>query len=398
MNLKRFFLKAGDAKLSDYLAVFPMLVGLLLSPFYRNKYRNTWGICERRDEARDNAYHFYKFIATEHPEQKCIYAIDKKCNDYMKVCDLGETVQFGSLKHWILYFTCKYLISSQAFMPNGYVCTFIERARLFRPGHVFLQHGITKDMAEFLLASHRTVKYFIAGAKPEYEFMKENFGYPHGTMKYTGFARFDMLHGYHIIKNRIIIMPTWRKWLKLKSEAHDDAKTEIETSEYLLEWKNLLKSKKLENLAIQYNLEIIFYPHPNMRGILNPENIVGSNVKIANILHDDLQELLKTAQLLITDYSSVFFDVAYMKKPIIFYQFDEKKYRNYHYQQGWYDYHNTSLGKSCKNADEVLINLEEIIQNGYKVTKDYLVEHKKIFPLYDTDNCKRIYEVMIGNK
>lgn len=41
----------------------------------------------------------------------------------------------------------------------------------------------------------------------------------------------------------------------------------------------------------------------------------------------DVQQLLKESLLLITDYSSVFFDMMYMNKPVIFYQFDENQYR-----------------------------------------------------------------------
>ena len=99
MNIKRFFSKARDAKISDYLAFFPMLTGRIASLFCKKKYKDVWGICERKTEARDNGYHFFKYMTREHPEQRCIYAIDRKCNDYIKVKDLGETVQFGSVKH-----------------------------------------------------------------------------------------------------------------------------------------------------------------------------------------------------------------------------------------------------------------------------------------------------------
>ena len=174
ISFSYFKKKLKDVSIGDLCALGPMSAAFLAKPIVRKKYRKLWLICENENEARDNGYHFFKYMTREHPGQKCIYAIDKKCNDYMKVCNLGEIVQFGSVKHWILYFTCKYLISSQAFKPDGYVCTFIERAGLFHPDHVFLQHGITKDMAEFLLASQRRAKYFIAGAEPEYEFMKDN--------------------------------------------------------------------------------------------------------------------------------------------------------------------------------------------------------------------------------
>ena len=48
--------------------------------------------------------------------------------------------------------------------------------------------------------------------------------------------------------------------------------------------------------------------------------------------------MLKESSMLITDYSSVFFDVAYMHKPIIYYQFDRDAFRQGHYQEGYFSY------------------------------------------------------------
>ncbi len=396
MNIKHIVNKIKDVKPRDYLSVFPMLAGLAISPFYKKKYKDYWAICERKDEARDNGYHLFRYISTKHPEIKCIYAISSKCEDYKKVRSLGETVKFGSIKHWIVYFTARWLISSQSFHPNGYVCTFIERIGLYSPDHVFLQHGITKDKAEFLLAENRRARFFIAGAKPEYDFMDEEFGYPKGTMRYTGFARFDALHNYHTAPNRILVMPTWRKWLKLKSEEHKDATSASGLNEYRSYWKNVFTSKKLQEIIKEYDLDIIFYPHPNMVGMLDLKSIVGENITIADTKKCDLQELMKSSEMIITDYSSVFFDMAYMKKPIIFYQFDEKKYRKYHYQQGWFDYHNTALGAFCSTHQQVIDELEGIVKSGYRVSDEFINEHKQIFPLYDTKNCERIFKLLFS--
>ena len=45
----------------------------------------------------------------------------------------------------------------------------------------------------------------------------------------------------------------------------------------------------------------------------------------------DYQKILIKSSLLITDYSSVFFDFSYMKKPIIYTQFDYELHRKVHY-------------------------------------------------------------------
>ena len=49
---------------------------------YNKKY---WIICERGYDARDNGYHFYKYMKENHPEQKVYYIIDKNSADYRKV-------------------------------------------------------------------------------------------------------------------------------------------------------------------------------------------------------------------------------------------------------------------------------------------------------------------------
>ena len=389
MNINFFLSKVRDASFKDVLSVFPMLCALIALPFSKKKYADTWAVCERKDEARDNGYHFFKYMTQNHPEQDCIYFIDKRCADYSKVKDLGKVEQFGSVKQWTVYFSAKYLISSQSFAPNGYVCAFLEKAGLFSPNQVFLQHGITKDKAEFLLSSNRNAKIFITGAEPEDRFVKEYFGYPEGSVLYTGFPRFDALHDFEIVPGRILIMPTWRKWLRLKSERHDDTDNDLETSEYIKCWHDLINSRELIELIKKYRLEVLFYPHPNMKKLIDIGKLTNEYVRPAE---GDLQELMKSSQMLITDYSSVFFDMVYMKKPVIFYQFDEEKFRKYHYAQGWFDYHNTVFGKSCRTYGEVAEEVGRLAKAGFSVGEEFLKEHSEVFTLYDDNNCQRVFE------
>ena len=394
MDIKRLFSKARDTNIHDYLSVFPMMAGLIASPFYKKKYKDTWGICERKDEARDNGYHFFKYMTKEHPEQKCIYAIDKHCNDYKKVCNLGETVQYGSVKHWILYFTCKYLISSQAFKPDGYVCTFFERAGLFHPDHVFLQHGITINKPEYLRSDMRKVKYFITATPQETAFVAEELGYGTDAVKMCGFPRFDALHDVPPSNKQIFIMPTWRKWLRFQSETHEDARMDIQSSEYISMWKSLLNDERFKRIIELNNLDVVFYPHPNMRGILETSSFVPSYITIADLEKDDIQAMMKSSRLLITDYSSVFFDMVYMKRPVIFYQFDLDKFRKYHYEQGWFDYSDTRFGKSIKNTDAMIDEIDRIVNRDFCVDHEFIEEHESVFPLFDSMNSQRVYEIL----
>lgn len=87
---------------------------------------------------------------------------------------------------------------------------------------------------------------------------------------------------------------------------------------------------------------------------------VGQYITVADWRKFDIQELLKSSAMLVTDYSSVFLIWFYMKKPVIFYQFDEEKYRKYQYDEGYFDYHNTSFGNSYKNIWMYAIKLKNM--------------------------------------
>ena len=86
-----------------------------------------WLVCEEYNEARDNGYWLYKYIRKAHPEQDVVYAINKESVDYEKIKNLGEVIQYGSIKHWAYYLAASINISSQkGGKPNAAVCYLLE--------------------------------------------------------------------------------------------------------------------------------------------------------------------------------------------------------------------------------------------------------------------------------
>lgn len=71
---------------------------------------------------------------------------------------------------------------------------------------------------------------------------------------------------------------------------------------------------------------ILFRAHYFISNAFDFEKYNGFIVNVSN--HDDINDLYIISDMLITDYSSVFFDYANLSRPIIFYMYDFEEYKN----------------------------------------------------------------------
>lgn len=330
-------------KIKDVMSIFILILVLPIVCIYKlylkiNK-KEIWLICESPDTARDNGYWLFKYIREKYPKKSVYYAIKKENMDYEKVNKLGNIIIYGSIKHWIYYLSAEKNISSQkAGNPNAPLFYFLQVYGILKNKRYFLQHGVIKDDLEWLYYKNTKFELFVCGAEPEYKYVKEKFGYPDGSVQYLGLARFDNLHDFSVNKKRILIMPTWRNWLGREKNKLQKEECDFTDTTYYKRWNSFINNEKLNKYIEENNIEIIFYPHFNMQRFMNNFNAKSKNIKIVDRHRSDIQELLKESALLITDYSSVFMDFAYMRKPIIYYQFDKEEYREKQYTEGYFKY------------------------------------------------------------
>lgn len=391
INLKmNLLVEVNSLKIIDVLKC--ICSSVIAKTLYRNK--NYWVVAERGTDARDNGYWFYKYLREKHPEINAVYVIKKNSPDYKKVAVLGKIVSPDSIFHGIIYYSAAKIIGTHpgCGQPNWKTMHCLERFKIAVPkGHrVFLQHGITKDMIPCLTAKILQTDLFICGAKPEYDYINENYGFKENIVKYTGFARFDNLevkkeHNKDNDRKTILLMPTWRHSLSGKNE------NEFIQSEYYLRYNQILNSDEIDRLLKKYKCNLIFYPHYEMQKWIKQFKKKSPNIIIADFINFDVQNLLKKADILITDYSSVFFDVAYMKKETIFYQFDYKEYRSTHYSKGYFDYNN-SFGPVVSTFDDLIQEIENYLMYG--IEQRYITNMNKYYIYNDKNNCNRIYNAI----
>lgn len=352
----------------------------------RVNHSQVWLISERGTDARDNSLHLFEYIRKNHPNVDIKYVISSSSADYQKVKQLGDVIEYGSPEHYIYLISAGVLISTHimGYSPDMSLFWRLDKYNLLRlrGKRVFLQHGITKDYIPMMTAGVAKLDLFICGARPEYEYVVKEYGFAPGVVKYTGFPRFDNLVS---IKNRqILLMPTFRKWLNYVEN--------FKETEYYERYNNILNSEKLNNLLEEYNYKLVFYPHFEIQKRLKDFHIRNNkNIIIADLKNYDVQALLSSSDLLITDYSSVFFDFGYMRKPIVYYQFDISRYRYGHYSEGYFSYESNGFGPVVYDENKIIEYIENQLKNGMVVSRKYKERMKDFFQINDRNNSARVY-------
>ena len=353
-------------------------------------YRHLWLVMERGFDARDNAYWFFRYLRERQPQINACYVIDRSSPDYGKVAQLGRAVKWRSLRHYLMYLTADMLISThvQPVAPDLMAYYHLRQIGIHPRGkQIFLQHGIIKDEMKWMRYPSLRVDFFASGGKMEYDYLVSEFGFPEGVIQYTGLCRFDNLIRGNDPSNEILVMPTWR------GSGYPQGERFYETAFYQ-QFQSMLENPRLLSLLEERDLKLIFYPHIELQKELDKFRSPSERIVLASWRNYDVQTLLMRCSLLITDYSSVFFDVGYMEKPVIYYQFDVDDFLKYHYQKGYFSYEKHGFGPVV-HTEEALVNaIYECAGNDFRMKKEYKDRLDAFYSVRDEQNCERTYQVL----
>ncbi|WP_177244107.1 CDP-glycerol glycerophosphotransferase family protein, partial [Alkalibacterium sp. 20] len=189
----------------------------------------------------------------------------------------------------------------------------------------------------------------------------------------------------------IIIMPTWRMWLSsLRGVA------EFRNTDYYKRYNDLINDSNLIEILDESDYELVFYPHYEIQKFVHAFEVNSTKIHLADLKSYDVQNLLKESDLLITDYSSVYFDFAYMDKPVLYYQFDYNEFRESHYSKGYFDYKKDGFGPVLSEKNKLIEAIESHIQRNEFETDVYKLRRDLFFPLHDKDNSRRNFESIMN--
>ena len=360
---------------------------------------NAWILMDRDNQADDNAEHLYRYISENHPKQDIYFALKKTSSDWKRLEQDGfNLLEFGSSAFESKLKDCAKIISSHV---DGYITHYFKDNSLLDKDYVFLQHGITKDDLSGWLNTKK-IACFVTATNPEYHSIVDNttaYKFGKKEVKLTGFPRYDrLLINNNTESKQILIMPTWRSSIvgTYISGTERTRNPDFMKTNYAKHWHGFMNHAILKELNDQ-GYQIVFAPHPSIQEYMD-EFTVPDFIKIYSYSEGNIQSVFQNTSILITDYSSVAFDVAYLNKAILYYQFDYDEVfssGNHTYQKGYFDYNRDGFGAVAYNETEILAALKDLVDNQAKVPDLYQTRIDKTFQFRDSNNCERVYQAIL---
>jgi CDP-glycerol glycerophosphotransferase (TagB/SpsB family) len=319
----------------------------------------------------DNPKYLYEYIRRNQPGQQVVW-LTRNPTVYKKVRDAGGIAHYFYSPKGIWYaLRAKYLVYCVAYQDLSYFCyLFSSNARIINLWHgtPLKRLGLRRTPVEVIARSAligligRECDYVCSASEVVTKTLQHYFKIPKSRFLVAGYPRNDALMAANYLPTRlreyiegkkvILFMPTFREYelAGRRVNLFDDFKFRPHTLEQLLNEHNAVLLVKLH------------FRDAQLFETLKPR--LGSNSIMLvddSAIDGDIYPLLARADILITDYSSVFFDYLLLDRPVIFSSFDLEMYRKN--DRGFYfDYATVTPGPKADNWEQLELQLARILQ------------------------------------
>ncbi len=363
------------------------------------KYENCWLISDRDVQADDNGEHFYRYVSKNHPKTNVFFLLNKDSHDWKRLQAEGfKLLAYGSFDHYQALRSCTRIISSHA---DGYVLDYFGDGSSRGIPFVFLQHGVIQnDLSGWL--NGKNISLFVTTTPCEHDSIAgdlSKYRFTSKEVKLLGMPRHDALIKGNDPQKMILVMPTWRH--NLVGEAIFGNirafNPDFMDSSYAQSWHRFLCSDELRKMADKYGYKVVFFPHSNIQPYLTYFNLP-DYVEVCSHSNTKIQDLFRQASMMVTDYSSVGFEMGVLNKPVVYYQFDYDEVFNkktHTIAKGYFNYEQHGFGDVCYELDELLRSVNNVLQNGCVPEEKYLKRMARTFVFTDGKNCERVYDAIV---
>lgn len=276
--------------------------------------------------------------------------------------------------------TSMIVLQDNVFLPMAYI-KFPKKVKVVQLWHgtgTIKKFGQTANSGELLKlekSADATITHLIVNGKATREIYREAFGVTEEKVYEIGLPRTDLLFHKKICEQKKDAF--YKKYPKLNGKklilyAPTFRDHEVEHPKIAFDVNQVVAE-----LPSDYVLGVRLHPFvaKSFQGIQLTENVKARVYDFS--MEEDLNQLLLASDVLVTDYSSIIFEYCLLKRPMIFYAYDYKDFKEE--QRGFYEpYESFVPGKIAytqeeligylKNEENDLNRIEKFIKEQYRYT------------------------------
>ncbi len=344
------------------------------------------------EKAEEGAFDLF-LMARDSQSSRNYYIIDEHSEDYQRIRGEKNVVRKYSLKYYWLLYRVNYYISTEA---PAHLNLLRSNNKYFRKStcehpFIFLQHGVTYlkcqgPTSTFVAGKEGEPQYIIVGSEKEKDAVCDMLKLPEERIWNTGlpiFSKIDYKHINQDSEDKAVIMLTWK--------TYEEHLQDFEQSEY---YKNVIRIYQMLSRYLEPS-KIIIVPHPKVVDLLARTDMKDS------VWKKPISEVLGVTKLLVTDYSSVCYNVFYQGGGVVFYQPDLELYEMESGRLIPSD--DEYIGARVFDPEALEEVLQNIIQDGRIIldkarTSEHEARYQSINEFSDGENLARIYRKLVKKK
>lgn len=372
------------------ILVLPLKLLVFVSSFIIPR-RNDLVVCTAGPEGRfaENPKYVYLDLLEDNAYDPIWLSRDSRTAAQLREHDL-PTETTGTLAGWLVL-----LRAGTVVVSHDYHWPFLGGATIIQTHHgnplkktgldIFEGRRMFWDLESFFIRNWDV--FTVTGSKaPKEKFLSAYDGLD-DNIAVTGYPRTDVFYrdipfshldgttehaswqSFFSDNRCILYMPTWRRGIYgADGESFDE---------------HGLNFEEIRDFCEEYDVAFVLKLHPSES--INVESIENVHLLPSDV---DVYDLLSDTEILVTDYSSVYFDFLLVDNPVVFYPYDLESYRE---TRGLYfSYNEVTPGPSAQSTTELLSNLGSVLE-GKTDYKEERAEIKDRF--YDHDDGRSSYRV-----
>ncbi len=355
------------------------------------------------DTSPQDEFELFKYIYEQNNEYFVpYYIINEHCAAYPEIkAKYGDNIIPYSPERIVSFaFYLKELFKTTKYVCGGFqvlhsLCLGITDACKRSPYvySFFTQHGVTFFKDEFISQSSYSAFLFdklMISNDFEKKIFMERACYKEENLVKNGLFRWDQLSAEHApCKKSIFIYFTHRRYLKDMEDIQDTV--------YVRTIISLLRNKEFNRLIEENGYTVQVALHHTLLHVCGNDILQGVQI----LKDEEIADAKKNSALLITDYSSMCFEMWFQHKPVIFLNVPDS--------QDCLTYgHKTDLaapysGKEdfifgvVQTVDECVAQMKQYFANGFRLSEEDCRKRDKFF-YYNSGFCARFYQYLVDGR